>query len=340
ERIDIKLDLLDHKHILKTLQFFEIIGDEQCNLSDGGQGIQSNVTIAAIRAFSSIYHGGYYIVADEPEAYLHPLAQRSLCNIFEEIAGNGTQIIITTHSPHFIPQNHLNGLIRVWMENNRTKCKKIDLDELLSKKKTRIQSSGTAEGLTARLDRMLTVQIKEGLFANSIVLCEGESEALSLEIWGEILGFNFFKVGMAIVPSSGKFSMIDLAEFYQNLNIPVFLIFDSDNDCRDNEKKNNSTHNKFLLNFAGSELVDFPDTQIKENYCVFSPNFDKVLELNDPKYKPKVTDVNCELGLKSESNKGIRARYVAMKYQEEKLEPPKIIINLINSISNFQKTNS
>ena len=203
EGINVKLGLIDHKNVLKTLQIFEELGEDKYNLSEGGQGIQSNVTMAALRAFSEVSGGRLFIIADEPEAYLHPLAQKSLCKVFEQIANSGTQIILTTHSPHFISPIHISGLIRVGMEDGKTQSKKIDINELVGMK-TKRGIDGTVDGTNARLSKLLSLQVRDGLFARIVILCEGESEGLSLDIWAEMMGYNMDRDGIAIVPSNGN----------------------------------------------------------------------------------------------------------------------------------------
>jgi len=337
ENINVRLGLIDHKNILKTLQIFEMLGNEQYNLSEGGQGIQSNVTMAALRAFSDVSGGRLFIIADEPEAYLHPLAQQTLCKVFEQIANSGTQIILTTHSPYFISSEHVSGLIRVWMENSRTQARNVDINKLMSMKRKRGIVDCTSEGTLARLGKILSLRIKEGLFAKTVVLCEGESEAFSLETWSEIGGYDLAKDGIAVVPSNGKFSMIDLAEWYQCLKIPVYLIFDSDGNKTQN-RDSHAKHNRWLLEFANEdEIVDFPETKVGERYCVMSPNFESVLRKCDSDYETIESEINNELGLEPRRQKGIRAKHVAQRYKEEGKPMPSIINKLLTAIYKYHK---
>ena len=334
DHINLKLGLLDHKHILKTLQLFEENGTEQYNLSEGGQGVQSCVTMAALRAFSEVKGGSLFIIADEPEAYLHPLAQKSLCNVFQNIAETGTQIIITTHSPHFVPSKYFGGLIKVWMEKNKTKHKNINIQELNQRKIDR-GISASIDGTKARLSKLLTVEIREGLFANTVVLCEGESESLSLEIWAKIANVDFAKKGIAVVPANGKFSLIELAEFYANMNIKVFPIFDSDS-ATSRDRDRHIQNNRWLQEYCNVDNPeDFPATCVEDSFCVFSPDYERVLRNESACYSEYERDVNSEYGLEPGKQKGIRARYVSLKYLEEQEQLPDIIERLIDAITSF-----
>ncbi len=337
ENVQIEIDLIDHKYILKTLQIFEILGQNKYNITDGGQGIQSNVTIAALRAFSNISGGKFFILIDEPEAYLHPLAQKALCQVLEKIAENGTQIIITTHSPYFISPNHLKGLTKVWINEGSTKCIKLDISNLVEKRLDRGIESATIQSTESRLQKMMNLDVREGLFAKKIVLCEGESESFSLEIWAEKEGISLSKLGIAIVPSNGKFSMIDLAEFYESMNIPVYLIFDSDGSERDRRtRENHAKNNKWLLSFANTTQEEFPESVVNDLYCVMSPDLESVLKNEDPRYNIYENEVNDELGLIVHQQKGIRARYVAQKYFDNQTPTPPTILSLLSKIGTFE----
>lgn len=340
EAIRVKLDLLDHKHLLKTLQLFEELEEEQFNLSDGGQGVQSSVTMAAIRAFSDVVGGRFTIIADEPEAYLHPLAQKSLCNVFEKIALNGGQIILTTHSPHFISQINVQGLHKIWLQSNKTRCTSLDVGEITRKKTERLEESCTVDGTVARLQKIMSIDIREGLFGQTIVLCEGESEVNCLDVWNIELGFDFNKKGIALIASQGKFSMIDLAEFFENLRIPVYIIFDSDSRKTGDDRLKHLRNNRWLLQFAGENPTDFPDTTISDSYSVFSPDFESALRSEDGNYEPIEMEVNHELGLDPRRNKGIRAKYSALKYIEREIPPTDVIRQLLVKIQEFHQTHN
>ena len=331
DAIDVRVGLVDPRHILKTLQVFEADGTAQYNVADGGQGVQSSVTIAALRAFASLSGGRFFVIADEPEAYLHPLAQRALALVFEELAREGTQVILTTHSPHFISADHIDGLHKVWMDGNRTKASPFDMDRLLQRRVDRGTERGTSEGVKSRLSKALTLEAREALFAQLAVICEGETESLSLPIWAGYDGHDFSKLGIAVVQSQGKFSMISLSEFYSSFNLPTYLVFDSDSDARPSERAKHAEHNRWLLGFSGGVIEDFPATGVCPSHAILSPNYESAVRV-DPEYPRFEAEVNDELGLHGGSSKGVRARAVALRYKETNLPPPSIIQSIVQAI--------
>lgn len=74
-------------------------------VSDKGAGMQRALTLSLIR-YISIVSNVYakkqlFFFIDEPETFLHPIAQEKLLDTFEEIAER-SQVFITTHSPYFL----------------------------------------------------------------------------------------------------------------------------------------------------------------------------------------------------------------------------------------------
>jgi predicted ATP-dependent endonuclease of OLD family len=183
----------------------------------------------------------------------------------------------------------------------------------------------------------MSVDIREGLFGQTVVLCEGETEVNCLEIWNLHLKYEFNKNGIALIASQGKFSMIDLAEFYTNFKIPVYVIFDSDSIEKGDNRIKHAKNNKWLMEFAGARGIEFPDTSISNAYSVFSPDFETIIRGQDEYYKSFEKEVNEELGLEASRNKGIRAKYSSLKYIENKIPAPKFIPLLLDSIRDFHQ---
>ena len=61
------------------------------------------------------------------------------------------------------------------------------------------------------------------------------------------------------------------------------------------------------------------------------------MRYNDSEYKTCETEVNSDLGIKPGQNKGIRAKYVAHKYQDLNHSIPSIINDLLDAIEKLAK---
>lgn len=73
------------------------------------------------------------LAIEEPEAFLHPAAQRSLLDSFYALAEEGYQIILTSHSPVFAGAVEASDLVLMFLEDSRIKVQQgasLDLDEV------------------------------------------------------------------------------------------------------------------------------------------------------------------------------------------------------------------
>lgn len=126
---------------------------------------------------------------EEPEAHLHPQAQRALFEQIEKISG---QRIVSTHSPYIASQAQILAFRHFCKENSNTIVLQFDTSEL-SKEDLR------------KINREVMNTRGDLLYAKAIVLFEGETEEQVLprfaeEYWGfspNALGINFIGVGGA-----------------------------------------------------------------------------------------------------------------------------------------------
>lgn len=66
---------------------------------NSGYGINQLVSFVAL---GTLLPSGTLIAIEEPEIHLHPRMQRIVCKILAEIAEEGKQVVITSHSDHFL----------------------------------------------------------------------------------------------------------------------------------------------------------------------------------------------------------------------------------------------
>ncbi len=175
---------------------FQDSGSDTFSMEYHGMGTRSWASILSFGAFSSweaqIKLGKseqYFpiLALEEPEAHLHPNAQRTLYRQLKNVSG---QKIISTHSPYIAGQAELEELRHFYKIGDEVEITQIDLNQLREedhpKVKTYLESS---KG--------------EILFSNIVVMCEGETEEILLPIfakhyWGKSdfeLGINFIKTG-------------------------------------------------------------------------------------------------------------------------------------------------
>lgn len=201
---------------------FSTSGAQSFPLARHGMGTRSLASLLVFRAFASWRHahatsGGdmvHSILAlEEPESHLHPQAQRSLFSHIKAIAG---QRIVSTHSPYFAGQAQLEDLRLFIKKGGDTNTSKLDLSQLTKvDDKRKVQESV----IESRGDI---------LFAQALVLFEGQTEEQALPIWAqEYWGSSIHELGFSFARANGTdyFPFIWLA---QSLDIPWYLIADGE----------------------------------------------------------------------------------------------------------------
>lgn len=217
------------------------------NVSEIGYGVQFNMLIV-LSIFEKIISYAKklkehdkklqtLLIFDEPEIHLHPYLQRTLMKDILKIASGqdeefnsilnqlfgidefSGQIIIATHSPNIISDDY-KKLIRMYSEQGNTKVvntKSLTLD--------------------SRERKHLLMQfeyLKEAIFAKGVIIVEGESEYGSFKLFGDTLGIDFDREGIALIKASGAESIIPLMKLFDKLEIANVGVMDKDKKLEKN----------------------------------------------------------------------------------------------------------
>jgi putative ATP-dependent endonuclease of OLD family len=186
-----------------------------------GMGTRSWSSLLTLKSFISLLNGNaikedspfFPILAiEEPEAHLHPNAQKKLYGQINSIVG---QKIISTHSPYIAAVADLKQ-IRNFYKDDAVYCGKIKTEAL------------TSEDIR-KINRQVINTRGEIFFSKLLVLFEGETEEQVLPIFAK----NYFdkspvEMGIDFVGVGGYGNYLPFLRFAEALNIP-WIIF-SDND--------------------------------------------------------------------------------------------------------------
>lgn len=219
-------------------------GGPSISVSDFGAGTRSRAEFMAYKALIDIAERDaknngmpYYCLAafEEPEAHIHPQSQQQLLSALEKL---GSQRLVTTHSPYLLAKSPMSSLMHVKRVGGDTSFMLMDIDLTEEQRK--------------ETERYLLKTRGEMLFADAVVLAEGESEEQALPIFFErVFGEMPFVYGVTIVTCSGN-NYEPFIRIAEKLAIPWFIFSDAEAHILDAVRKQAGRA-------LGQRAIDFAD---------------------------------------------------------------------------------
>jgi hypothetical protein len=198
--------------------------------------------------------------------------------------------------------------------------------ELAASELARICNESSAkysrESFKVRAMSVMNILVNEGFFADIVVVVEGTTEVCTLWKLQEILGKNWPKSGIVIVPAGGKNNIDRPAVIFKGLKIPTYFIFDADAQLigRGDSEKEAVKRNHRYLRLANEKLEDFPSSRVSDSWAVFGANLEGEIEsaLGDTIYHDIQKAVAAELGYDDceKACKNIEGAALLRKYPE------------------------
>lgn len=244
-------------------------GFRDADLSHFGHGLQRSFLLALLQELAGCKDIGgpkLLLACEEPELYQHPPQARHLCSVLQKLADSNSQVIISTHSPYFVPGRGFED-VRILRQEPISKqaCVRYADPDDISKKLTEARGKETfvPAGVELKIQQSLQPVLNEMFFANVLILVEGPEDLGYLSAYLALTNRydDFRRLGCHIVPTEGKGAMAYPLAIAKALEIPTFVIFDADGN-KINEPRAKAKHeqdNIALLRLCGVQApAPFP----------------------------------------------------------------------------------
>ncbi|MBQ9042716.1 MAG: AAA family ATPase [Eggerthellaceae bacterium] len=289
--LEVDLSAYDPNNYANALRIVAAEGGETRSFEEFGTGEQQVLLMAFAQAYLRVFGRGQglVLIIEEPEAHLHPLAQRWLKKYIYDVCKSGVQVIISTHSADFLDPKNLEGLARVYKEDGVTKVKQVNTNELVrfcietGVPENKISTATVSDFYASKVHPW---QLR-GMFAERALLVEGQTEAMALPVYFEKADYYLAAEGVDIVECGGKESIPLFWRLYEAFGYNCYCLFDADGSQASYDK-----HFKRL--FGGATIDTEPGSFVcTERFAYFGSNWEKYFETTVEEYQA-TKDTLCQ----------------------------------------------
>jgi len=110
------------------------------------------------------------------------------------------------------------------------------------------------------------------------VLVEGEEDRAAILAQAALMDHDFDAKGISVIPVNGKANLPKVAAVFESLELPVYVIWDSDKGDKGREKEQ-AKINRALCRLVGRDEEDFPEG-VAANHACFETNLGETIKKN------------------------------------------------------------
>lgn len=323
--LEVDLSAYDPNNYANALRIVAVEGAETRSFEEFGTGEQQVLLMAFAQAYLKVFGRGQglVLIIEEPEAHLHPLAQRWLKKYIYDVCKNGVQVIISTHSADFLDPRNLEGLARVYKEDGITKVKQVNANELV---RFCIETGVPENKISpATVNDFYASKVHpwqlQGMFAERVLLVEGQTEAMALPVYFEKAGYCLAAEGADIVGCGAKESIPLFWRLYEAFGYTCYCLFDADGS--------QASYDKHFKGLFGDTSIDTnPGSFVRtKRFAYFGGNWEEYFESTVEEYRT-IKQTLCQDTLIETSSK----QALAYAYAIKATTTPDFIEALIDSI--------
>lgn len=319
--LEVDFSAYDPNNYAKSIRIFAKEGNSLRSFEEFGTGEQQVLLMAFIKAYMETFTSeSFVLVIEEPEAHLHPLAQRWLKEYIFNLCENGIQVVISTHSTEFIDSGNLSGLVRVYKENGITNTIQLTPETLCQHC---IECGAPADRVTPENisdfyeTKLFSDQLK-GVFAEKIILVEGATEYFALPYYLKKAEYLLSAEGTEIVNCRGKDAIPLFYRLFTAFGYKCYCLFDGDAS-----KKGNTL---FQSMFGIDGFVTNENQFVSSNiYGYFGKDFESYLNSNVESYSQYVQAIKANYSITSKPG-------IAKAVAQTLPEAPDFICNIVSSL--------
>lgn len=275
-----------------------------------GHGFQRALLISSLKLLASrgaAYSGGSVILLaiEEPELFQHPTQARVFARVLRDLASvrdARMQVAYATHSPFFVDARFFDQVRRVTRRKPsggsfpEVRIHSASLDAVAH----RLSGAGvTDKAIRSRWEQVCTKNLAEALFAETVVLVEGEDDKGVIDGIAARNGQRQLELdGITVAYSGGKQNLFTPHAILAELEIPTLVIFDNDKGCGSRMRGNGispevaeaadrseQATNRRILTYLGLPSEDYPEGRLSSTAHVWADRLEEVLEADWPEWE-------------------------------------------------------
>ncbi|MFV9635871.1 AAA family ATPase [Mycobacterium neumannii] len=218
----VEFRLPDSRFALRGLLESAVIhstGDVSVSVAERGTGFQSALVLGILRYVASRESqagANVTFAIEEPEAFLHPQTQRAMAKIIGDISASA-QTFVTTHSSVLVDSFNIGQVARIPLQHGGTNHEW---------KRPRLEPTDAG-----RLSRYCSGSNSELVFANAVILVEGEGDFAVVEkLLTRACGFpgGHYALGVTVIEAQGLGKMKYLVQLAEHFGVRSYVLSDRD----------------------------------------------------------------------------------------------------------------
>ena len=273
-----------------------------------GHGFQRTLLVAALRVLAR--HGRksedtshMFLAIEEPELFQHPTQAKALASVLRSLAADSSQsvqVAYATHSPYFVEPQSFAQVRRVTLAMQTGDACASSRISTASFQAIAADLGGFVKlgSVQRRWEQVCLKYLPEALFAESVILVEGDEDAAILEALGNT---NALAVGGICVASvQGKSNMLIPFAILKRLGIRTLMVVDNDRNKAGRMKADGKSdedvakavaavkiENRTLCRFVGGHEEDYPVDACTSELFFMPDMLESVLAADLPEWVEK-----------------------------------------------------